>query len=227
MNEGTESARDPDRWIRWLVYGVVAVVAIFAFVVSFSHIYDLARAHGQRGTAARLMPLSVDLVIVAASAVLWLQGRAGSDPDGLARWLPRGMLWAGIAATVAANVAYGLPYGRLGAVISAWPGAVFAGLVEMVMVAVRPAPQSGSQNENRAVVPAGQPAIPATSHDAAAAAYTASVAGGHPLSDYQLHKRFGIPRSQARKICTALVPPAPASPVTTPAGAGVNGDRPA
>jgi hypothetical protein len=34
-------------------------VAGFAVVVSYSHIYDLGRAHGQDGTSARLLPLSV------------------------------------------------------------------------------------------------------------------------------------------------------------------------
>jgi len=36
--------------IRWLTAAVVAVV------VSFSHIYDLGRAHGQSGTAGRGAP---------------------------------------------------------------------------------------------------------------------------------------------------------------------------
>jgi hypothetical protein len=31
-------------------------------------------------------------------------------------------------------------------------------------------------------------------------AYAASIAGGNPLTEYQLAKRFSIPRSQARKI---------------------------
>ena len=39
---------------------VVLAVAAFAFVISFSHLYDLAHAHGQFGVAAALMPLSVD-----------------------------------------------------------------------------------------------------------------------------------------------------------------------
>jgi hypothetical protein len=49
---------------------VVCAVAAFAAVVSYSHIYGLGRAHGQDGTAARLLPLSVDGLILAASLVL-------------------------------------------------------------------------------------------------------------------------------------------------------------
>ncbi|HEX3957083.1 MAG TPA: DUF2637 domain-containing protein [Trebonia sp.] len=35
-----------------------------------SHIYGLGRTHGQDGTAARLLPLTVDGLILAASLVL-------------------------------------------------------------------------------------------------------------------------------------------------------------
>jgi predicted GIY-YIG superfamily endonuclease len=141
---------DQERYIRWIVYSVVGAVAAFAFLVSYTHIYDLALHHGQHRPAVQLLPLSVDLLIVAASLVLYLQKRADEHPAGIARWLPRLMLWSGIGATVAANVGYGLPFGWLAAVISAWPGAVFAGLVEMVMVAVRPQ-QSDDQSGRTAV----------------------------------------------------------------------------
>ena len=197
MKNGTEGTPDPDRAVRLIIYGALAAVAVFAFLTSFAHIYDLGRAHGQHGIAAKLLPLSVDLLIVAASGTMWIQAKSGVRPEKLARFLPRLMLWAGIGATVAANVAYGWPYGKLGAVISAWPGAVFAGLVEMVMVAVRPA---GREAVKQALIPAGQVTVPATVLEAAKAAYVASVAGGNPLKETTLAARFGIPRSQARKI---------------------------
>ncbi len=56
-----------DRVIRFATAVVVCAVAAFAAVVSYSHIYGLGRAHGQDGTAARLLPLSVDGLILAAS----------------------------------------------------------------------------------------------------------------------------------------------------------------
>jgi ribose/xylose/arabinose/galactoside ABC-type transport system permease subunit len=55
-----------DRWIRWSTAAVVLAVAAFAAVISYTHMYDLGRAHGQSGTAARLLPLSVDGLILAA-----------------------------------------------------------------------------------------------------------------------------------------------------------------
>ena len=196
--------RDAGRYIRWAVYAVVAAVAAFAFFQSYVHIYDLGRLHAQRGETARLLPLSVDLLIVAASLVLYLQAVQDARPSGVARWLPRGMLYAGIGATVAANVLYGLPSGWLSALISAWPGAVFAGLVEMVMVAVRPVTREAV---NQTLTFPVQPVVPASVHEAARAAFAASVAGGNPIKETQLAARFGIPRSQARKICSAAVRP--------------------
>jgi Protein of unknown function (DUF2637) len=56
--------------IRFTTAAVVCAVAAFAAVVSYSHIYGLGRAHGQDGTAARMLPLSVDGLIMAASLVL-------------------------------------------------------------------------------------------------------------------------------------------------------------
>ncbi len=126
--------------LRALIYAAAVTVAVFAFIVSYSHIYDLGEAHAQHGTAARLLPLSVDLLIVAASMVLFIQSRDGRPDGWLPRWLPRAVLWAGIGATVAANVAYGLPHGWLSAVISGWPGAAFVMVVEMVMITVRRPP---------------------------------------------------------------------------------------
>jgi hypothetical protein len=82
---------------------VVCAVAAFAAVVSYSHIYGLGRAHGQDGTAARLLPLSVDGLILAASLVLLHEARNGRDAPALARL----MLWLGISATIGANIAYG------------------------------------------------------------------------------------------------------------------------
>jgi hypothetical protein len=213
-----------DSYSRRAVYVVAVLLAAWAFIVSYSHIYDLGLAHAQHGIAAKGMPLTVDLLIVAASLVVWMQKREDARPTGLARILPRLMLWAGIAATVAANIGYGLPSGWESGALSAWPGAVFAGVVEMVMVTVRPTRREAVK---QTVKTAGQPVIPASSYDAAVAAFAASVADRKPLGDWQLHKRYGIPRSAARKIVTAPVPQTPAgtalpSPLA-PVPAGLNG----
>jgi hypothetical protein len=225
--QDVSASSDPDRYIRRSVYVVCSGLAAFAFLTSYIHIYDLVSAHGQYGLAAKLLPLSVDLLIVGATLVMYLHHRQGGERTKIARRLPRVLLWGGIAGTVAANVAYGLPFGLLGAVISAWPGAVFAGVVEMVIVSV---PHGQREAVKQTVKTAGQPVIPANSYEAAEAAFAASVDGRNPLTEYQLHKQFGIPRSAARKIVAPAAPqsPAVAAPAlsSTPRGDG-NPPRPA
>jgi hypothetical protein len=183
-----------DRLIRIATAAVVCAVAGFAAVVSYTHIYDLGRVHGQGGTPARLLPLSVDGLILAASLVLLHEARNGRDAPRLARV----MLWLGIGATVGANIAYGAGFGLQGAVISAWPAVAFIGSVELVMMLVRRArgPQAGQ----------GAPAVPGVPADveqAARAAYVASVLAGAPLSQRAIAGRFGLSRRKAAQLVTA------------------------
>ena len=110
-------------------------VAAIAAVVCYSHIFELGRLHGQDGTAARLLPLSVDGLIAAASLVMLHAARNKLPVPRLARL----MLALGVAATVAANVEFGLPFGWLSAVVSAWPAVAFVGSVEMAVRFVRDA----------------------------------------------------------------------------------------
>ncbi len=134
-----------------LTAAVVLAVAAFAAVVSYSHIYDLGRAHGQSGTAARLLPLSVDGLILAAGLVLLHAARNGRQAPALAR----AMLWLGISATVGANVSYGLPFGPLGAVVSAWPAVAFVGAAEMALGMVRSVVRGANDGPVPAVPAAG------------------------------------------------------------------------
>jgi len=129
VTEAVREAIDGDKVIRMLTAFVVLAVAAFAAVVSYSHIFDLGIHHGQSGTAARLLPLSVDGLIAAASLVMLHAARNRLAVP----FLSRLMLALGVGATVAANVAYGLPFGWLSAVVSAWPAAAFVGSVEMAI----------------------------------------------------------------------------------------------
>lgn len=175
-----------DKLIRWGTAAVVLAVAGFAAVVSYSHIYDLGRAHGQAGTAARLLPLSVDGLILAAGLVLLHAARTGLGAPVLARL----MLWLGIAATVGANVAYGIRFGPLGALISAWPAIAFIGSAEMgigMIRRTRPVP----------AVP-GPPAGPNGHGHQAAELLAAELAAGKVpgLRAIQSQMRIGQPRAQ-------------------------------
>jgi hypothetical protein len=179
-----------DRLIRFATAAVVCAVAGFAAVVSYSHIYDLGHAHGQDGTAARLLPLSVDGLILAASLVLLHEARNGRGAPALARL----MLWLGIGATVGANIAYGAGFGLLGALISAWPAVAFIGAVEIVMQLVRRA-----RGPARATT---GPDVPGDVEQAVRAAYAASVAAGAPLSQRAMAERFGLSRRKVSQLTT-------------------------
>jgi Protein of unknown function (DUF2637) len=134
-----------DTVITWAMTATVAVVAVDAAIVSYSHIYALAtgtQGSGvETGIQPRLLPLSIDGVIAEASLVLLYAARHKMTAPGLARF----MLALGIAATVAANVVHGLPSSMLppvahvviSAILSAWPAGAFIGSVEMAMQLVR------------------------------------------------------------------------------------------
>lgn len=93
----------------------VTVVAVIAGVVSYAHIEALALAEHQPLDAARLLPFSVDFLIVAGSVILLAGSALG--------WLAVAL---GVAATVFANVESGLPYGPLAAIVAAWPAIAFS-----------------------------------------------------------------------------------------------------
>jgi hypothetical protein len=192
-----------DRAIRMATAAVVLAVAGFAAIVSYSHIYDLAHAHGQAGTAARLLPLSVDGLIVAASLVMLHEARNQRHAPVLARV----MLGLGVAATVAANVAYGATYGPVGAAISAWPAVAFVGSAELLMATIRRSQHVPVRLPQQAHIPGDLPGTdPVQVH--AADVFAAELAAGRipSIRAIRSHLHVGQPRAQqVRSYLTALV----------------------
>jgi hypothetical protein len=117
-----------DALTRRFATSIVFAVALFAGADSWSHIYDLARTHGQGAVSAALLPLAGDGLIAAASSAMLAAARSGKAVPARARVL----LIGGIAATIAANVAYGLPSGVTNALLSVWPVACYVGCVEIL-----------------------------------------------------------------------------------------------
>jgi Protein of unknown function (DUF2637) len=175
------------RAFMWLLASGVAAIAA---IVSYSHIYDLGRAHGGSGVAARLLPLSVDMLILAGELMLL------HEADAKGRRFPLGWLlvWSGILATLAANVTYGAQYGALGALIWGWPAYSFilaaAGMVAIVKRSASVPPPAD----------AVLPVVPADAQSAALAALRATLAAGNPLSGRQLEARFGLSRAAAARV---------------------------
>lgn len=123
-----------DRLLRYGTAAAVLTVATIAALVSFVHIQHLAVTHGQTGLAAALLPVSIDGTVAAASLAML---RAARTPGMRTHWLARSMLALSVMATLAANVAYGLPFGTAGALLSGWPAVAFIGSAEMSIGMVR------------------------------------------------------------------------------------------
>ncbi len=122
-----------DRLIRITTALAVATVAAMAAVISYRHAYELVSTHGETGVTARLVPFTVDGLILAASMLILDANRRNQAVPALARWC----LSAGIVATIGANLAHGLGHGPIGALVSAWPALALAGSFELLMTLIR------------------------------------------------------------------------------------------
>jgi hypothetical protein len=122
-----------ERAIRWSTIAAVTAVAGVAGWVSYEHALAVVRVHGETGAVAQVYPVTVDGLIYSASMVLLDAARRGVRAPVLARWL----LGCGIAATLAANVAAGLHFGPVGAIVAAWPAAALVGSYELLMLIIR------------------------------------------------------------------------------------------
>jgi hypothetical protein len=129
-----------DRLIRITTALAVATVAAVAAVISYRHAYELVSTHGETGVTARLLPFTVDGLILAASMLILDANRRHQPVPALARWC----LGAGILATISANLAHGLGHGPIGALVSSWPALALAGSFELLMTLIRTEPRAAA-----------------------------------------------------------------------------------
>ena len=66
----------------------MATVAAVAAVISYRHPYELVSTHGETGLTARLLPFTVDGLILAASTLILDASRRNQSVPPLARWSP-------------------------------------------------------------------------------------------------------------------------------------------
>jgi hypothetical protein len=188
------------RLIRITTALAVATVAAVAAVISYRHAYELARTHGETGITARLLPFTVDGLILAASMLILDANRRHQPVPPLARWC----LGAGIAATIGANLAHGLGHGPIGALVSAWPALALAGSFELLMTLIRTEPRASTASApavdmahaapllglDGPPVPAGPPGVEET--------VRAWHQGGN--SQRAISRQFGIDRRKVKRI---------------------------
>jgi hypothetical protein len=135
-------------------------VAVIAAIISYRHAYELVVSHGESGPTARLVPITVDGLIWAASMVILDANRRRQPVPTLAKW----SLGVGIVATIGANLAHGLGHGPVGALVSGWPAVALVGSYELLMTLVRteqrttaaPAPDTAESHD----VPPIEPDVP-------------------------------------------------------------------
>jgi len=201
-----------DRY-RPLTAAAVLLVAAIAAVVSYMHVATLALHYGQAPLAAYLLPLSIDGMVATSSLVLLRSARAGVS----APWLARTGLVLAVVATLAANVASGLPHGWPGALLAGWPAVAFVISAETAIamsrrrVAKVAAERTGDtatpRTHARPRVAARRPAAADTE-----AAVLATLASGQDMTNEQLAKAVGVSTRTARRYRSRLAPVANGHP---------------
>ncbi|MGS2619474.1 DUF2637 domain-containing protein [Micromonospora sp. LZ34] len=157
-----------------------AVVAGVAAIASYSHMRQLAAEHGQPPILSNLLPISVDGMLIVASAVL-ADDRAAGRPG---RMSARVSFLTGVVASIVANV-LAAPDNLVARVISAWPALALLLVVEML---------TGGQ-------PA--PAVPSTKKEVEETPVRAAQGGGPDTAP-----QSSQPRSVPRKATPGKTPPA-------------------
>jgi hypothetical protein len=181
-----------DRWISRAATATVAGLAGIAGAISYSHMRQLAAAHGDSGWHAHAFPLSVDGVEIVASLVLLADRRTGRRSG----WLPWAALTTGTAASLAANIA-AADAGTVSRIIAGWPALALLIAVKLLsgILGHRPA----------ADVPAAVPS-------------TAGVPGQRGSRDQDRPRP--VPAATARGRTARMSQPSPARPASTGTGTG-------
>jgi hypothetical protein len=214
----------------WLAGIALAVVSLFAGIISYNHALDVVRAAGAHPPVAYLVPFLADFVILGASASLLTASRAGQ------RW-PRWDVLAlavGVGMTLAMNVAAGDPAALPKWLVDAWPAVAFVLALESLAGMVR----RGRGGAPPSTVPATQDACPhgvaASAEDAVRLAFEhGRDCLGQAPSYRQLAARFGIDRNKVPKlvapqdaaVASPLTPDAPGGPPRPPVLNGSTGGR--
>ncbi len=203
----------------WAVTVVITAASGASFAESYRGLWLWARHHGLTGFWAAAFPLQVDsfigvgeLVLFVATVDRWkLRHRAGA-------WV---VAILGLAVSVAGNIGHVAAHDAQSRGTAAVPpvaafAALWLGLTVLKRVLKRvlertledrvepvsPAPPEPPVPSVPEVV---APEVAGTVYEAAKVAYIASVKGGNPLSERGLADRFGIPRTDARKIRAEVV----------------------
>lgn len=178
------AAAQPLRWNRAVLVAAlpVVLVALIAGKVSYSHITALGMRTHQGYADSHLLFLPIDGLIVAGTVLLLYGSLLG--------WLGVAL---GVAATLFANLQFGLPHGALSAVVSTWPAIAFSVACFMLERWLR----SRRRGQPAGTVPSP---VAGDAETAALASLRVTLAAGNPWSQNQLQERFRLTRAQAADV---------------------------
>lgn len=178
-----------DRAIRWTLTAAVTLLASISFVVSYQHTYALAVRLGEQRQTARLIPLTLDLLLIASAMTGLFCSRYGLPQPRLARLA----LLLGIVATICVNVAEGIARGPWAALFAGWPAVALVVSAELLLWLVA----ASRSLDNRAVV-----VIEQTEPEQASKLREAvALLGSDPrMSGAELGRRMGLKYDDARVL---------------------------
>ena len=200
-----------DRVIRYSTIGAVSIVALVAAFVSYRHALQVVSQHGESGTLALAYPLTIDGLIYAASMVLLNAARQGMKTPRLAY----AALGLGIAATLAANVAAGLTYGPVGALVASWPAPALVISYELLMLVIRSSVRAAPVAD--IAVPGPPAGLNGHGHEAAER-YAAELSRGEVPGVRRIRREMHVGQPRAQEVRSYLAALAPR--VTAPASGG-------
>ncbi len=133
-----------DKLIRLTMTVAVLALASVSFAVSYRHCFELALRLGEDKGTARIVPLTVDLLLVSSALTGLFCSRYGLPQPRLARFA----LLLGIGATVTVNVASGLAHGIWAAAFDGWPAVALVISSELLLWVIA----AGRSLESRTIV---------------------------------------------------------------------------
>jgi len=200
---------DKDRYRTLTAAAVLLLVAAVAAIVSYIHVASLAIRYGQPPIAAYLLPVSIDGLVATSSLVMLRAARTNVS----APWLAGTGLVLAVLATLACNVAYGLPHGWPGALLSGWTAVAFVVAAEMAIAMTRRRPakvassgQGGHADTPKTVAKRGH-AAPKVARPSVAdteAAALSALSADPVMTHKQLAAAIGTSERTARRVRARL-----------------------
>lgn len=122
--------------------GVVGIVSLAAFIISFDHISDVAVQHGNSPLAAGLYPIAIDGMILASAMTL----AARINVNAKAKFWATIARYVGFAFTIYANVLHAGWTDLDGMVVNGLPGVCLILTLETLIHAAKGTPQAKARN---------------------------------------------------------------------------------